>query len=115
MPSSFTSEKLERRPRHLKFLNRHNLYESFMRELNSILADAQIAIVASVIDKRRLKDEYLFHDNPYHLALGFCIESVFKFLERRGQEDKITHFIFERRGAKEDKDLELEFRRVTGG
>jgi hypothetical protein len=106
---------IRKRTAPFEFLNRLDAYESFMSELSSILAAARIAIVASVIDKRRLKDEYLFHDNPYHLALGFCIESVFQFLEKRGQEDKITHFIFERRGAKEDKDLELEFRRTTGG
>jgi hypothetical protein len=98
-----------------EFLNRLDAFELFMRELNSILAAARIAIVASVIDKRRLKDEYLFHDNPYHLALGFCVENVFQFLEKRGQGDRTTHFIFERRGAKEDRDLELEFRRTTDG
>lgn len=98
-----------------EFLNRRDLYERFMSQLNSILAGARIAIVASVIDKRRLKDEYLFHDNPYHLALGFCIESAFQFLESRGQADRVSHFIFERRGPKEDNDLELEFRRITGG
>lgn len=97
------------------FLNRQETYDGFMKELNSILAGARIAIVASVIDKRRLKDEYLFHDNPYHLALGFCIENTFQFLKREREEEKVTHFIFERRGAKEDKDLELEFLRIVGG
>lgn len=31
------------------------------------------------------------------------------------QAERDTHFVFERRGAKEDRDLELEFRRFTDG
>ena len=96
-------------------LNKHESYDEFMKELNAILASARIAIVASVIDKRRLKDEYLFHDNPYHIALGFCVENTFHYLRIKGQEERVTHFVFERRGAKEDKDLELEFLRIVGG
>lgn len=107
--------EIRKRERPFEFLNRREIFEAFIEELNSILARARVAIVASVIDKRRLKDEYLFHSNPYHLALGFCIKSTFQFLESRGQEDKATHFIFECRGNKEDNDLELEFRRITGG
>lgn len=74
-----------------------------------------MSIIASVIDKLSLKIEYLFQDNPYHVALGFCIEKAFEFLKKKSQADKVVHFIFERRGDREDKDLELEFRRITDG
>ena len=107
--------EIRKKERPFEILNQRGAYDTFMGELNAILASSRIAIIASVIDKRRLKDEYLFHDNPYHLALGFIIESVFQFLERRGQGERTTHFIFERRGAKEDSELELEFRRIIGG
>jgi hypothetical protein len=96
-------------------LNKEDVFAEFITQLNSILSSARISIVASVIDKRRLKDEYLIHDNPYHIALGFCVENAFQFLKQRGQEEKVTHFIFERRGRKEDNELELEFRRVVAG
>jgi hypothetical protein len=57
----------------------------------------------------------LIHENPYHLALGFCVESTFRFLKSHNQDAKTVHFVFERRGRKEDNDLELEFRRIVGG
>ncbi len=96
-------------------LNKAEIFARFMSDLNAILSAARITVIASVIDKRRLKDEYLIHANPYHLALGFCIESTFRFLKSRRQDDKITHFLFERRGRKEDSDLESEFRRIVSG
>lgn len=37
------------------------------------------------------------------------------FLDRRRQIGKRTHFIFEKRGKKEDAELELEFRRIVNG
>lgn len=107
--------EIRKREPPFEFLNKQELHEAFTSELNSILAGARISIVASVIDKRRLKDEYLFHENPYHIALSFCIENAFQFLQRAGENDRVTHFIFERRGTKEDRELELEFRRVTDG
>lgn len=98
-----------------KFLNRRETFEQFMAELNSVIAAARISIVAAVIDKRRLRDDDLVHGNPYHLALSSCVETTFKFLRAHKQDSKITHFIFERRGAKEDRELELEFRRIADG
>jgi hypothetical protein len=68
-----------------------------------------------VIDKQRLKQNYLFQDNPYAIALQVCLEKVSVFLERKAASAQFTHFIFERRGEKEDKELELEFRRFTDG
>ncbi len=53
--------------------------------------------------------------NPYHLALVYGLERIYSFLRERQQTQKRTHIIFECRGKKEDKDLELEFRRVCDG
>jgi Protein of unknown function (DUF3800) len=60
----------------------------------------------------------IFHadpSNPYHLALAYGLELIYNFLEERRQTQKRTHIVFECRGKKEDKDLELEFRRVCDG
>ncbi len=89
--------------------------EEFMDDLTEALRRARFQIIASVIDKRKLRDEYLFQDNPYSLALQFCLEKSFRYLATQNQADRSTHCIFERRGEKEDKDLELEFFRITGG
>jgi hypothetical protein len=43
------------------------------------------------------------------------MERLFYFLRDLGQADKTTHVLVERRGAKEDAKLELEFRRICDG
>ena len=43
------------------------------------------------------------------------METLHEFLSEKGEEAKKTHVIVECRGAKEDKELELEFRRVCDG
>ena len=53
--------------------------------------------------------------NPYNLALGFCLETLYELLQEKNQDDKLTHVVVECRGKKEDNELELEFRRICDG
>src|SRR3546814_8601932 len=46
------------------------------------------------------------------VALGFCLETLYEFLKEKAQQDALTHVIVERRGKREDNELELEFRRM---
>ena len=41
--------------------------------------------------------------------------SLYDFLQEKGEEKHLTHVVVEKRGAKEDKELELEFRRICDG
>lgn len=43
------------------------------------------------------------------------MESLYGFLTEKGEADKKTHIVVECRGNKEDKELELEFRRICDG
>ncbi len=88
--------------------------ERFMRDLTSLVSTSRFAIFAAVIDKAALKLD-LFPSNPYGLSLRICIQSAYRFLERRRQIGRAHHFIFEKRGLKEDNELELEFRRLADG
>ncbi|MFL9825800.1 DUF3800 domain-containing protein [Rhodoplanes sp. SY1] len=97
------------------FLNVPERNQAFLADLNTLLAGARVWMIATVVDKRRLKHEDLFAENPYHLALSFCIERAFEFVSRHDSATKTLHFVFERRGDREDKALELEFRRIGGG
>jgi hypothetical protein len=45
----------------------------------------------------------------------FCMERTYAYLREHGQTDQTTHVVFERRGSAEDRDLELEFRRIRDG
>lgn len=92
-----------------------SLREAFYADLNQVMADAPITIIASVIDKVRLKQRYPNPWNPYEIALKFCLERLLMFLRSMGQDGKRVHLVFECRGKSEDEQLELVFRRIVGG
>ena len=43
------------------------------------------------------------------------MEKVLTYVERQDGRVGLTHFIFEKRGEREDKELELEFRQIADG
>jgi len=89
--------------------------EAFYEDLNQIMVDAPITIIASVIDKLKLTKKYPKPWNPYELALHFCMERLLMFLTGMGQAGKRVHVVFECRGKAEDTELELAFRRIVDG
>jgi hypothetical protein len=70
-------------------------------------------LFAAVIDKQKHKDRYANPWNPYEVALLFCMESLLRTLLEEGQADRRVHVLFESRGREEDRQLELEFRRIA--
>ena len=87
----------------------------FINELTSIIDESNFILISCVIDKTALRNKNGTVSNPYHLALGFCLETLYEFLQEKKQDQKITHVVVECRGDKEDKELELEFRRICDG
>ena len=87
----------------------------FLEELTGIIDASNFILISCVIDKLQLREKNGSPSNPYHLALGFCLETLYEFLQEKNQDDTLTHVVVECRGAKEDKDLELEFRRICDG
>jgi len=86
----------------------------FMDELNALIETAPMTIYASVIDKAKHRAKYANPWNPYEIALHFCMERLHMMLTAEGQHGKTVHVVFESRGAREDAELELEFRRIAG-
>jgi hypothetical protein len=68
-----------------------------------------------VIDKVKHRRKYASPEHPYHLALRFGLERVQHFLRLQGQQDRVLSVVCEARGKKEDKEMELAFRRVCDG
>lgn len=97
------------------FLKTKEKKDAFLGELTQIVADAPFTLICSVIRKEALKQKYSNPDNPYHIALGFGLERVHYYLKGQGADVAKTHVIVERRGRREDAELELEFRRVCDG
>lgn len=87
--------------------------QAFMTDLSQVVHDAPFSLVASAIDKRKLKDRYSDPGNPYHPALAFGLERLYLHLDRtEGCQNGTLHVVFEERGKREDDNLGLEFRRV---
>jgi len=84
----------------------------FLNDLTEIIDFSNFILISSIIDKRLLKKQGELKTNPYHLALGLCMEKLYDFLKEKNQHQKKTHVVVECRGKKEDGELELEFRRV---
>ncbi len=89
--------------------------EAFLNALTEIIGASEFRLVAVVIDKRKLKDRYTRPAHPYHLALEFGLERIYRLLLSEGQDNALTFIICEARGAREDSELELEFRRIRDG
>lgn len=89
--------------------------DDFLNRLTDIIAATEMTMIAVVIDKVKHKAKYSQPEHPYHLAMQFGLERLADFLAIKGQQSRETRVICEARGAKEDAELELEFRRVCDG
>ncbi|AWB06382.1 DUF3800 domain-containing protein [Azospirillum humicireducens] len=85
---------------------------AFLDGMSAIIAESPFTLCVTAIDKVKLKERYRTPHNPYHLSLEFCLERTYQFLIDRRQQGRRTHIIAESRGKAEDKDLELQFRRI---
>ncbi len=87
----------------------------FLHELTSIIEHSNFILISCVIDKRALRKQADLASNPYHIALGFCLDALYGFLQEKNQHQTKTFVVVECRGKKEDAELELEFRRICDG
>jgi uncharacterized protein DUF3800 len=87
----------------------------FFADMNRLVEESPFTVVASVIDKQRLRECYTHPANPYGISVGFGLERIYRHLHGLGCRGGKTHFLFEKRGAKEDAEVELVFRRVCDG
>lgn len=96
-------------------LSDRSVEKRFISDLTGLMQDANFTVIASVIRKSLLKNTYSTPESPYDLALAFCLERLFLYLHDRSKHESKLHVIFEKRGKREDDDLELHFRRVCSG
>ena len=89
--------------------------QEFLAAVNATVAAAPFALVSAIIDKRRLTQHDIRPHNPYELALTFCMERVFTYLQGVGHHQNRTPMVVECQGRREDTELELSFRRTAQG
>lgn len=111
----FHESDIRRRLRPFVFLGDPIKREQFMTELSAIVVGAPFQVIAVTIRKDRLRKRYISPENPYSLALLFCMERAGGFISHKNQLGITTHVVCEARGSKEDKALELEFLRIVSG
>ncbi|CAK7258567.1 DUF3800 domain-containing protein [Shinella yambaruensis] len=98
-----------------KFLQNEEKRARFHSDVNTLISESEFTVIATVINKEKLNGRYRTPDNPYEMSLQFCLERLHRFLIEKGQAERTTYCIFERRGKKEDASIELEFRRICDG
>lgn len=99
-----------------QFLRRDKeLRSAFLARVSSLVEEAPVEAICAVIRKDELKARYFRPFDPYEIALQFCLEMASARLVDLGQSGREVCAVFERRGLKEDSELELAFRRIASG
>lgn len=114
---------IAKRKKPFRFLDYDGIRTRFMAELTGIIAAAPMTIISAVIRKDMLRRRYTRPENPYQLALLFCLERTQEFLQVQEQTAGTTYVVCEARSnrkkdgelGREDQELELEFRRIVAG
>ena len=108
------SSEIRKQSGPFKVLLNPTIRDELINSLGSALSLARFSLIASVIDKL-LTTQYAKPENPYEIALRFCLERVFSFMRDQGQGDRSSSIAVECRGQAEDNSLELAFRRTVDG
>jgi len=89
-----------------------NLRQRFMTDLTVLMRDLDYRWITTVIRKQDHRECYGANaENPYDLALTFCLERLLPLLEQDRQAE--VTLVAEARGRREDRELELVFLRTV--
>lgn len=106
------SHEIRRSKGDFSFLFNEEMRRIFLHALNETLTLLPFSIVATSIDKRLLQSGGQNPQNPYLIALEYCLRHAYIFMEQQNQLEYLTHIIVESRGKSEDLDLECAFREI---
>jgi len=87
----------------------------FLDRLTEIIESTNFILIATVIDKQKLKEKYIIPQNPYELALKYSLERIYKFMKERKQENRVSHISIESRGKQQNLKLESAFETIKNG
>lgn len=94
------------------FLTDRERRNAFLEELTALMRDSNYRWITTVIRKQRHRELYgAAAQNPYDLAVTFCLERLLPLLEEEKQSEVCV--VAEARGKREDKELELCFLRTV--
>jgi hypothetical protein len=86
----------------------------FYEEINKIISDADYNIIASAIQKNKFIELFgKLQNDVYEVALSFVIEQAVMALDSFNIKTDLS-IVIEKRGKKEDKQLDDHFQRILG-
>ncbi len=101
-----------RKPRDaFSFLMHKRVREHFIEELSGLMVALPATIIAVIIDKPAFAHHHSLDARAYDHAMEAGLNAVYQYLADVGQTERTSAIIVERRGRREDLDLELAFRR----
>ena len=88
--------------------------KTFYEELNNIVATSNYNIIASAIQKEKFVQKFsMLEDDIYEIALSFVVEQAIVALQKINPQSELA-IVIERRGKKEDKQLDDHFQKIQG-
>lgn len=87
------------------------LSDEFLNDLNKVMCETNFILISTIINKRKGK----YEDNLYNAAMEVCLVNLYNFMREKNSHLRKTYIVIESRGAKEDKSIELAFRRICDG
>ncbi|CAN0601282.1 unnamed protein product, partial [Ectocarpus sp. 12 AP-2014] len=89
------------------------LKAAFYKHINEIIVQGRYRILSSAINKAKYIKTYgRLSNDVYELALSFIIERAIFCLDEKENEIKQLEIVIEKRGKKEDKQLDEHFQRL---
>jgi hypothetical protein len=91
-----------------------DIKKTFYEELNNIVATSNYNIIASAIQKEKFVQKFgKLEDDIYEIALSFVVEQAIVALQKINPQSELA-IVIERRGKKEDKQLDDHFQKIQG-
>ncbi len=89
--------------------------KQFMDHVTLYFKNCSGVLIAAGIHKGKHVQQYKYPDNPYSIALLFCLERLYAQLNGMGVAGESMVCVFEQRGKAEDNELAAQFVKICAG
>eukprot|EP01037_Dinobryon_pediforme_P018462 gene18462-18737_t len=107
--------KIRRRSGPFAILQDENIRNEFMDALCWAIGNLKGNLIVAVVDKAKLKGQYVSPTNPFFLTLQFLLERLYLYWQGSLFGGRRLLCVFEKRGAKEDAQTLEWFEEICGG
>ena len=83
-----------------------------MTRLTTSIESSPFTVISTSINKSSFREMYKDPIDLYDFCLESCLEKVYRFLQEKEQNGRLTHLIIESRMPEENRSLGLAFHRI---